>query len=361
MEIVKVLYNGNGQIAHEYAQRDDVLITNNFINNYFGDNNDVIEYFITDENGIKLFHNYNSKDYYTDSEVNSGTKKFTQILLDPEKDVRSNGFNRGKTTIQYSFFRNLFNSANNKKFWIKEISNSRLELKLSSQDISGDNMSRGVQSYQIYSSQKNYYSDFYLNFGNNDLVIAVNAAYVNENGNGYLLIKLYEPLPTDFDIKSTLWIVDQISNPVAYEVDIQVEAEQVKELNKLRGPNFKIKIAEKIGQATQYYSYNSLFSSPISSSIQQLMSYYEDKAIQINVDYTDFSNFIHFSSATERVNNFVYKLGLIENYNKQIVSQSAIVGNTAIVTGSIQTIKSNIDNIINKFDNYEYYLYYSFK
>jgi hypothetical protein len=89
------------------------------------------------------------------------------------------------------------------------------------------------------------------------------------------------------------------------------------------------------------------------------MSYYEDKAIQINIDYTDFSNFIHFSSATERVNNFVYKLGLIENYNKQIYSQSAIIGNTSVVSSSIQTIKSNIDNIISKFDIYEYYLYYA--
>ena len=205
MEIVKVLYNGNGQVSQEYSQRDDVLITNNFINNSFGDPNDVIEYFIVDENGIELQYNYDSKDYYTEGEVNSGTNKFTQVLLDPVKDVRSNGFSRGKTTIQYNFFRNLFNSNFTKKYWIKEISNSRLELKLSSQTISGDDMSKGVQSYQVYSSQKNYYSDFYLNFGNNDLLIAVNAAYVIENSNSYLLIKLYEPLPTDFDLHSSLY------------------------------------------------------------------------------------------------------------------------------------------------------------
>jgi hypothetical protein len=359
MEIVRVLYNGNGEIAQEYSQKDDSLITNNFINTSFGDTNDVIEYFITDENGIQLKYNYDSKDYYTEGEVNSGTNKFTQILLNPEKDIRENGFTRGKTTIQYNFFKNLFNSTFQNRYWIKEISNSRLELKLSSQIISGDDMSRGVQSYQIYSSQKNYYSDFYINFGNNDLVIAVNAAYVNDNGNSYLLIKLYEPLPTDFDIKSSLWIVDKLGDSVAYEVDIQVEAEQLADDNRLRGPNFKIKIADKIGQSTPYYSYNSLFSSPVSSSIQQLMSYYEDKAISINVDYSDFSNFIHFSSATERVNNFVYKLGLIENYNKQIYSQSVIIGNATIISSSIQTIKSNIDNIINKFDPYEYYLYYT--
>ena len=100
MEIVRVLYNGNGEVSHEYSQKDDSLITNNFVNTSFGDTNDVIEYFITDENGIQLAYNYDSKDYYTDGEVNSGTNKFTQILLDPEKDVKSNGYTRGKTTIQ---------------------------------------------------------------------------------------------------------------------------------------------------------------------------------------------------------------------------------------------------------------------
>lgn len=359
MEIIKVSYAGQGQASQDYSQRDDTLIINNFINTTFGESTDVIEYFITDENGIRLSHVYDSKNYYVDSQVSNSEDKFSQIRLDPESDVKGAGFTRGTTNIQYSFFKNLFNSNFQNRYFIKEISNSRLELKLSSQTISGEQMSQGLQSYQIYASQKNYYTDFYLNFANNDLIIGVNAAYVNENGVSFLLIKLYEPLPLDFDVKSTLWIVDKLSDSVAYNVNILVEAEQVIDQNKLRGANFKISVTDAIGQTTPYYSYNSLFSSPISSSIQQLSSYYEDKAISINVDYTNFDNFIHFSSATERINNFAYKITLIENYNKQIYSQSVITGNNQIVSSSIQTIKNNIDNIINKFDPYEYYLYYA--
>ena len=33
-----------------------------------------------------------------------------------------------------------------------------------------------------------------------------------------LLIKLYEPLPSEFDIKSECWIVERISLPQAYQV-----------------------------------------------------------------------------------------------------------------------------------------------
>ena len=107
MEFVKVLYNGNGEVSQNYTDRDDVLITNNFLNTSFGQPEDVVEYFITDENGIQLQHTYDSKDYYTEGQINSGNT-FSQILLDPEKDVKNNGFDRGKTTIQYNFYRNLF-------------------------------------------------------------------------------------------------------------------------------------------------------------------------------------------------------------------------------------------------------------
>ena len=359
MEFVKVLYNGNGEVSQDYTDRDDVLITNNFLNTSFGQPEDVVEYFIVDENGIQLRQTYDSKDYYTSGQINSGNT-FSEILLDPERDVKNNGFDRGKTTIQYNFYRNLFNSSYQKRYWIKEISNSRLELKLTSQTLSGDEMSQGLQSYQIYASQKNYYSDFYLNFGNNDLVIAVNAAYIlDQNNNNYLVIKLYEPLPLDFDVKSTLWIVDKLSESAAYEVDIQIEAESEVEENKLRGANFRIDVSDKVGQTTPYYSYDSLFSSPVSSSTQQLLSYYQDKALSINVNYASFDNFIHFSSATERINNFTYKLNLLEKYNRQIVSQSVISGNNEVISSSIQTIQNSIDNIINKFDIYEYYLYYA--
>ena len=340
MEIVSVSFNGAGQSTQNYSNRDLTLLSTTITNTTFGDVNDYIEAFISDEAGNLLSYNYNLETYVKTSEVNSGTNKFTSILLDPEKDVKSEGYTRGKVTIQYNFLKNLFNSNYGKFYWIKEISPSRFELKLSSQNIPGSDMQSGLDQFQTYINQKNYFGDFYLNFGSNNLIIAVNAAYVNDGNNSYILIKLYEPLPIDFDVKDKLWIVDKISQSTSFEVDIQVESEIVTEQNRLRGPNFKVITTQKVGQTTPYYSYNNLFSSPVSSSIQQLMSYYDDKAVSINVDYTSFDNFIHFSNSTERIQNFVYKLGLIETYNQQIVSQSVTLGNSQvqqITSGSIVT------------------------
>jgi hypothetical protein len=359
MEIVNINYTGAGKKVSNYSQKDSYLINLDYVNSAFGDANDYIETFVYDQNGLLLDSNYKFTDYKLGDVASIGTNKYSSIILDPSKDVKYLGFDRGKVNIQYNFLKNLFNSKQGVFYWIKEISPSRRELKLSSQDISGDSMNQGLQSFQSYILSKNYYSDFYLNFGTNNLVLAVNAAYIeDDNDNPHILIKLYEPLPFDYDIKSTLWIVDKVAESVSYDVDIQIETEVVDIQNTLRGPNYNVQIIEKIGQTTPYYTYNSLFSADTSSSIQQLISYYDDKGISINVDFANFDNFVHFSSATERLKNFQYKVGLIESYNNQINDQRQITGNSQVVSASVQVLQNNIDKIIEKFDIYDYYLYY---
>jgi len=362
MEIVNIQYTGFGSSIQKYNSRDLELITNNTINNFFEDGVDSVEYFITDESKFLLDYRYDAP-YKLDAESNIANNKYSRVIVDPEADVKSMGYNRGIINIQYNFLRYLFNSnSTTSKYWIKEISNSRLELKLASQDIPSSAIVTGFNQFENYITQKNYYPDFYLNFGRNNLIIAVNALVITEeDGTSYLLIKLYEPLPLDIDLKSQLSIAEKIGNSVSYKVDIQVESDFKDLTEKLRGPNFNISNSDTVGQTTQYYSYNNLFSANVSSSIRQLMSYYEDKAISINVDYSNFNNFIHFSSAEERISNFVYKLGLIEDYNTQINLQSSITGssNSTTVSSSINLINTYISNVIEKFDPYEYYLYYA--
>ena len=359
MEIVNVIYSGQGKTLQNYTPIDENLVSSNYINMSFGDSNDRVELFVYDVNGNLLTSEYNYKGYTPYQIIDPTTGKFNKILIDPVVDAKALGFDRGSFNIQYEFHKNLFNSSDLRRFWIKEISPSRTELKLSSQTIAEGDIINGFNQYQAYISLKNYYPDFYLNFGNNDQLIAINATTVIDDTGTYLLIKLYEPLPFDYDVKTQLWIYDDISESVSYDVEIQIQAEVSSTENSLRGPNFNVRIGEKNTQTTPYYSYASLLSSPVTSSNRQLSSYYQDKAISINLDYSNFSNFVHFSSATERVNNFAYKINLIENYNNQITSQSAIVGNTTVKSSTITTLQTSVSNIIENFDIYEYYLYYS--
>lgn len=359
MEIVNVIYSGQGKTLQNYTPRDENLVSSNYINASFGDTNDRVELFVYDVNGNLLTSQYDYRGYTPYQIIDPTTGKFDKILIDPAADAKALGFDRGSFNVQYEFHKNLFNSSDLRRFWIKEISPSRTELKLSSQTISANDIINGFNQYQAYISLKNYYPDFYLNLGNNDQLIAINATTVTDDSGTYLLVKLYEPLPFDYDVKTQLWIYDEISESVSYDVEIQIQAEVSSTENSLRGPNFNVRIGEKNTQTTPYYSYTSLLASPVTSSFRQLASYYQDKAISINLDYTDFSNFVHFSSATERVSNFAYKMNLIENYNNQITSQSAIVGNATVKSNTITTLQTSVSNIIENFDIYEYYLYYS--
>jgi hypothetical protein len=358
-EIVNISYIGSGTESQAYMPKDDALITNSFIYTQFGDPNDSIEYFIYDSVGNLLDKVYNATDYTPSPGMNPTSGLYSSFTLDPQKDLLSRGYNRGTLDIQYNFLRNLFNSAYGKFYWIKEVSPTRTELKLASQNISNTDILAGFNQYQAYVAGLNYYNDFYLNFGNNQHIIAVNVAYTEDESGAYLLIKLYEPLPSDFDVKDQLWISEKIAESSRYNVDIQIEAAAIVEQNVLRGPNYNVNLNQQVAQTTPYYSYTSLSTTSVSSSFQKMMSYYQDRALEINVDYTNFSNFVHFSSINSRVENFTQKVTNIETYNRLIASQSAITDTTGITSASVVTLQNQINDIITNFDPYEYYLYFS--
>jgi hypothetical protein len=364
MEKVNIIYDGPGIVQQDYSPQDDRLITSNYITAEFGDSSDYIEFFVYDQNGNLEFVNYQLEDYYPDSKNTINGNRYSALVLDPQKDLTTLGFNRGTLNTQYNFLRRLFNSSFGTFYWIKEISSSRTEIRLASQVLSNTIILNAFSQYQNYVTTKNYYPDFYLNFGNNELIIANNVAYSEDpdTGESTLLIKLYEPLPEAYDVKSELWLVDKVAESVSFNVDFQIEANVQVTTDSLRGPNFKIAVNDKNGQTTEYYSYSSLLTSEISSSYQKMLSYYQDKSVDINVDYTNFGNFIHFSNATERVNNFVYKLELLESYNAQIAAQNDLYNNGTsinIVSSSINVIQKSVDSLIEKFDLYEYYLYFN--
>jgi hypothetical protein len=361
MELVNIIYTGTGENQDQLTPQDSNLVTTSLINSYFGLSNDYIELFIYDENNNLLFTDYDASDYYPYIRNNPQNNTYYELNLNPELDLKNRGFNRGILNITYNFNKKLFNSGFGTYYWIKEISSSRREIKLASQVLSNSVVRTGFAEYQSYISDQNYYPVFYLNFGNNNLIAANNVAYTEDDDGAYLFIKLYQELPTEYDLKTQLWIVDKVAQSVSYNIDIQVQTDNLEDINRLRGPNFSVRINDKNGQTTPYYNYDNLLTSPVSSSYQKLLSYYQDRSIAINVDYTNFSNFIHFSSATERVNNFVYKLQLIENYTEQQYSQSLInvvSGNKSIAASSIDASQQAINNIIEKFDTYEYFLYF---
>ena len=354
MELVDIRYIGSDDQYQTYSPQDLALINTNTINGRYGNLDDYIEYFIKDLGNNVLYSNYSATQYQLNNAVvDPITGTTTQLYLDPEKDVRAAGYGRGITNVKYNFFtRHLLSNPNFvNNFWIKEISYSRTEIKVARQDLSNEELLSAFGTFSSLLAADAYYPTIYLNFGLDVQIISVNAVYVEEEGNGYIIFKLYEPLPIEYDIKSTFWVVTQVADSAEFNVSINVAPEAIVDSTAIKGPNFKVTVKDKVGQTTPYYSYESLLLTSVTSSFQQLKSMMDEKGIQINVDYSNFSNFIHFSSATERLYNFVYKVQLIE---------SASAGLTQTNTSTAKVLLQNqIDTTITNFDGYEYYLYFT--
>ena len=353
MEVVNVSYLGSDEQYQTYAPSDTALINTSLITANFGTPNDYIEYFIKDQNGLVLNSNYYVTEYNIGSNVNSITNTTSVLELDPETDARVSGYNRGIVNVKYNFLTKWLLSSPDpvNNFWIKEISTSRTEIKVARQDLSNTQLANAFGDFNTALAADAYYPDFYLNFGSDVLVIGVNAVYVEENGSGYVIFKLYEPLPSEFDVKSTFWVVTEAANPAEFNVSINVTPETVVDYTQLQGPNFKVSVKDKVGQTTPYYNYTSLLSTSVTSSYQQLQSMMQEQGIDINVDYSDFTNFVHFSSATDRLYNFNYKIQLIESASAGIAAGQTNTG--------AALLQQQIDSTITNFDGYEYYLYFS--
>jgi hypothetical protein len=192
-----------------------------------------------------------------------------------------------------------------------------------------------------------------------------------------VILKLYSPIPANINENSTFWITKLMTNPLI-ETIILNEQDSLK-CPPIKGPNFDIEVDFTTGKSTTYESLDNLILSS-STSANSLVTTYLSSSLSyqsdLNIDYASGSNplegylwdnFVHFSSATERLDNFVYKVQLIEKYEQLITSAST--NYTGGPSGSYinelvskqevekQIIKKN--QILQGFDGFETFLYTS--
>ena len=320
MEDITIISTGSESFINQtYNPKDENLLNSVTLSREYGAPQDVIELHVFDESGLLLTSSYNYKNYQT--QLTSGTGSlFNTIYIDPEEDVKNLGYEAGTFNTTYYPYRNLFLSNSDRRFFVKEISDDRTEIRIVTNDLSYEALSTSYFNYINSKTNKSFYSDFLLNFGDNTTLLAVNTLLdTSLTTEPSIFIKLYEPLPTSLTLKDTLWISEQVANPFSYKVDITIlpeEEEEVFEL--LRGPNTNVDLNLKSNVSTDFLSLDKILESPNSSSIQQIKSILEEKSVDINIDYTDYNNFVHFSSAYYKLGNFREKLSLIEGYQSDL-------------------------------------------
>jgi hypothetical protein len=342
----------------EYGVQDTNLIPSFDISTFITSGS-YIESFIYDINQNILSSTYSFTQYniLNDGQL-AGNNNLSQIILDPEQILINEGYDIGQYILYFNFLNKQIGS-NIEPLYINEISSDRTEIRLDSTVLSNMDIVEKTNNFIQLRNNSEYFLDFYLNFGDNQLIIANNVQLDNQDPNNpTILIKLYEALPTQFNLNSTLWVVTTIEEPLGYQVNFEDNFIIFDDTLPLKGPNFNINVKDRINNSTTELSYTDLITTSLTSSYNQLSSLLEEKEININIDYTNFTNFIHFSSAQTRLENFFYKVSLIETYTSAINSLNNTVSSSLTIENNQSTLENQINNIITNFDGYEYYLYY---
>ena len=321
--------------------------------------NSKIEFIILDVNKNVLSSFFDFKEYTLPTNLNNQPGIISNIVLDPEKNLFDRGYNIGQYIAYYNFLTPKIGTTPSSLF-ISEISTDRTELRLDSTEL--DLLGIIEQTTLFVQERENspYFIDFYLGFGNNQYIIANNIQLDDQDiNNPTILVKLYEPLPFNFNVNSTLHIITFLEDPLAYQVDFQDEPIQFIDSIQIGGPNFNLPLKDQVNNSTLPLSFSDLITTSLTSSVNQINSLLEENEIDINVDYTNFSNFIHFSSAQTRLENFYYKINLIEQYSSSIALLNLTTSSSVEVSSSKAVYEAKINNLITNFDGYEYFLYYN--
>ena len=327
---------------------------------------------------INTFHLLSIYDLDTWTIDNTAETNNLQIQLDIHKDLETLDLSPSTYRVVYNFFRNFIGSAYGSKMFISEISSDRTELKLSLSEPENPIMLEQLKTFVLdYLSPKKYLPPIILNFGENQIVSVINLTSDGSTTSFY--VKLYEELPDTIELFYECWVGSEIIKPYLEIVSIEQPSIPLP-TNKIAGPNFDVETNYWTISETDYKSWTDLLSTNVATSQEILNRYIFDSGstVKLNVDFTEFQNFIFYSSAEERVKNFVYKVNLIETYNTQLSIIDGYSGSftgslshgawnpTIDITGSVSASfvnnKINIRNLKNKvlggFDEFEKWLYY---
>ncbi len=295
---------------------------------------------------------------FTDSETNTDIQFNSPVVnVNILQEFESLGLSAGTYRFVLNFFENLIGDYTTQHLKIDEISPDRTEVRLRAIDSSNLNFLQQITNYIQSVKQTSDIGNaktYLLNFSRNNCVQYVNSVVIGE----FLYVKLLNPLPEDIIKNFKCWVVCEKKLPYVDNLVIYPEAIQ-NEFYQLSGPNWQANNKSyNISSETDLKTWNDLLGSSLQTSQEIIDSYFSGSlsGVKLNIDYTDFNNFIFYSSAKERLANFKYKLELLQRYTEQSASLSLISGSVS-VTNAVDYENSK-NKLIGTFDDFEKFLYY---
>lgn len=337
---------------------DDSLISDLTVNSSFDLTKDYIElhYYTLDGRLLLSVEDYKNARTTQDSETANGSTLNT-LTLQVEEDILNAGYVEGDINVIYNFLTDPYTlDSSRATFFIEEISSDRTEIRLLSVNLDNqflvDKTAQAKLKLQDPST-----GNLKVNLGGDRLLLALNIDTLPYRENTSIVVKLYNPLPSDLNVKDTVNLAFEVSDPAAYNITAELLTVTAP-IKYLKGPNVTLEGDTDISFPSQYLNIQDLYSYSFTGSYYQLRSIFEEKGAELSIDHSDYGNFINFSSAEERLKNFKYKLDLISTYQAGLNSSTVYSGSVQAYSGSTQYYESIINNIISNFDHYDRFLYY---
>lgn len=337
----------------------DASSGNSQIYQIVSDNNNKLEYHISYANNI-IFSNYNISDWSFIQNNNS-----TILRTNTEAHFNTSGIYSGTYNILYQPYINILGDFDMPTLYIDEISDPRHEVRLKLFNDTAENIKKLklAATLPLQDDQGNILG-LYLNFKNNVKYTVVNWLSDPDNENS-IIYRFLNPLPDDIQDKDTCVVCLPLCDEVNFDVTIH-SADSPQDVTILANPNWQAKVyINKSKKETDFYNWDTLLASNPTSSYRLINEYLSGSltGIDLNIDYSQYENYVFYSSAGERLNNFKYKLQLIENYTNlidqlNIQVSSSLISDTITINRNIIKYDDKLKAVLGTFDGYENYMYY---
>jgi hypothetical protein len=307
-------------------------------------------------------HVYTTTNQYIGSVYNVPNVEFNTVdgkrtfSIDLQDTLVNEGFPSGDYNIIFTFLKPLISQSGT--WYVQQISTSRTEIRIGANQNYTFAMSQSDFSELIANVKQTYpYSRLVLNFGKNQIALCINQVV---SGNA-IIFKTYKPLSDNIIEKMTVVPMVELANSIGTTITLVSNVSVESPIRVLGAPNTNVVVNKRVESETSYKSWNDLLTTNAQTS-KDLIGHYLSSSkweTTVNVDYSNFSNFVFFGSAEERVKNFKYKLGLLETYSSSISSlTSSVAVDAGQVTASIGYFQNLQKRVINGFDGYEQWLYF---
>jgi len=258
-------------------------------------------------------------------------------------------------------------------FVIKQISTSRKEVRLKIIDSQLNSNNSAISNIKDLLNtdkddvvQDKYQFQHVLNIGTGDHNPIMNYQFDNitdGSDNQSIILKLYEPLPTNVRNLSMVTIEREVLTTQIQDIFYFSDVPDVFFGDGLL-PSFQENWITPDGNNIQFENFDEISGSINSIVLDNLISSSEYNYPNLNTDFSEFANHTFFGSAKKKLENFNTKVTTIQGYYSDI-SESlysegvGISGDSSFVIQKRKNLFKKVNDEIKTFTPYERFLYYN--